>query len=172
MNGLLEKAKLQFAHDATVIAGIENGSLRVIPLTQGKVAVIDAADYDRLNIFNWHSENGRKTMYAKRNTWENGRAGTLFMHRQVLGLKKGDGFIVDHIDQDGLNNQQKNLRVVTHAENISNSALSKKNKSGVKGISFCKQTNKWAVRLLGKWGGRFVTKEEATEAVRRIYAPM
>jgi hypothetical protein len=146
--------------------------MKKIPLTQNKFALVDDEDYPKIINYNWHAERGRKTMYAKRNTWINGKSGTFFMHRQILDLKKGDGFIVDHIDKNGLNNQRKNLRIVTHAENLKNSGLSKRNISGIRGVSFCKQTNKWAARLSGKWGGRFSTKEKAAEAVRRFYAPL
>ena len=40
------------------------------------------------------------------------------MHRQILGLKRGD--ICDHKDGDGLNNTRKNLRKATHSQNGAN----------------------------------------------------
>ena len=39
------------------------------------------------------------------------------MHRLLMGMKKGDGLEVDHLDGNGLNNQRKNLEVVTRSEN-------------------------------------------------------
>ncbi len=144
--------------------------MKEIKLTQAKVALVDDEDYERLSVFNWHCENGRKTMYAKKNTWCSGKAGTMFMHREVLGLKKGDGKIVDHIDQNGLNNQRNNLRIVEHSLNLRNSGLTKRSTSGFKGVSYCKQTGKWAARLpKSVWIGRFLTKEEAVHAVGGAY---
>ncbi|GAH21431.1 unnamed protein product, partial [marine sediment metagenome] len=37
------------------------------------------------------------------------------MHRQILGLKPGDGKIVDHINRNPLDNRRVNLRIVSQA---------------------------------------------------------
>lgn len=42
------------------------------------------------------------------------------LHRWILGAKRGDGRIVDHIDRDRLNNRRSNLRFVTPQENSAN----------------------------------------------------
>src|SRR6185295_15306470 len=47
---------------------------------------------------------------------------TLYLHREIMGLQRGDGLEVDHVDGDCLNNQRGNLRVVTHAQNQQNRA--------------------------------------------------
>jgi hypothetical protein len=90
MNGLLEKARLQFAHDATVLAGIENGSVRVIPLTQGLVTVVDADD-SNFSDWKWHIRKGRYTVYPARWVDVVGRATKtpLTLHRDSInGMPK------------------------------------------------------------------------------------
>ena len=38
--------------------------MKSIQLTQGKVALVDDADYEYLNQWKWHTLNGRSTDYA------------------------------------------------------------------------------------------------------------
>ena len=57
------------------------------------------------------------------------------MHRQILGLSFGDKSCVDHINCDKLDNRKSNLRICNRTQNNHNIGLSKRNKSGVKGVS-------------------------------------
>lgn len=50
---------------------------------------------------------------------------------------------IDHIDNDGLNNALLNLREATRSENSCNRGVSKNNKSGLKGVHWCKRKRKW-----------------------------
>jgi hypothetical protein len=50
---------------------------------------------------------------------------------------------IDHVDNNRLNNDIKNLRWATYSENNMNRKISSKNKSGFKGISWHKKRNKW-----------------------------
>ena len=74
---------------------------------------------------------------------------------------------VDHIDNDRLNNNINNLRWCTQTENSMNTSLYRNNSSGVKGVSWHKQFNKWSVRITidGKNThiGYYDTIEEAAE---------
>lgn len=54
---------------------------------------------------------------------------------------------IDHIDGDGLNNCWVNLREVSSLENKRNSRLPKTNTSGVLGVSWSKNANKWRVSI-------------------------
>lgn len=54
---------------------------------------------------------------------------------------------IDHIDHDKLNNRISNLRVIPHIENCRNRSVNKNNISGVLGVSFHRQTGKWAVQI-------------------------
>lgn len=102
--------------------------MKKIPLTRGLVAIVDDEDYESLSRSTWHAvcRTTRATRYAARREYQGGgRKNGVFeyiaMHRQILGLRKGDGVEVDHINGDGLDNRRCNLRIATRAENRRNS---------------------------------------------------
>lgn len=95
----------------------------LIPLTQGKYAIVDDSDYALLNQWKWYYRSG----YAVR-TSENIR-----MHRFILNAPKG--FEVDHINGNGLDNRRCNIRIVTKQQNQWNRGPYKCNKTGFKGVS-------------------------------------
>jgi hypothetical protein len=55
--------------------------------------------------------------------------------------------IIDHIDGNIQNNSVQNLRPATTSQNQYNSRISTRNKSGIKGVSWYKKTNKWQVQV-------------------------
>jgi hypothetical protein len=132
--------------------------MKVITLSNGKETLVDDEDYEFLSRWRWKDANG----YAKRTA----RYGTLAIHREVMGAKPGQ--IVDHINQNKLDNQKHNLRFVTKAQNAMNSKSFITNTSGVKGVYYEKRDSTWtahiqinhkSVRL-----GTFKTREEAADA--------
>lgn len=118
---------------------------REIPLTQGKVALVDDEDYDWLMQWKWHAFWSGFHFYAARKAPAPERSRMIYMHRQITGAGKGED--VDHRDSDGLNNQRCNLRRCTHAENMRNRGAQSNNRSGLKGVSFYNKTKKWRARI-------------------------
>jgi len=55
---------------------------------------------------------------------------------------------IDHIDNDKTNNNIDNLRPATRSENMKNMGFHSKNKSGAKGVSWHKASNRWTVQLM------------------------
>lgn len=147
--------------------------MKEIPLTKGKVALVDDEDYDYLMQWKWYAKNDKKdTWYAFRSSYSKNSHHTICitigMHREIMGLKKGNKLQVDHINHNGLDNQKKNLRVCTHTQNRQNARFYKNNTSGVKGVSFEPCSKKWRARIWfdGKFKslGRYKSKQEAVEA--------
>lgn len=132
---------------------------KLIPLTQGKFAIVDADDYDHLMQWKWFCS-----------AWgcaaRNARDETLLMHRVILSADKG--FHVDHINGDPLNNSKSNLRLANHAQNQQNSKLRKNTTSKFKGVGWHKATRKWIayikVDYKHKHLGLFVDEKEAAQA--------
>lgn len=54
---------------------------------------------------------------------------------------------VDHIDGNTFNNNIENLRAATPCQNNHNRSISSRNKTGVKGVSFCKQMKKYKTQI-------------------------
>ena len=91
----------------------------------------------------WFATNfGKGTIYAVRGQRSQK------MHRHILGSGSED---VDHIDGDGLNNTEKNIVSGTHAENMRNRCMDKRNTSGVIGVTRCKKSGSWLAQ--GGFGG-------------------
>jgi hypothetical protein len=64
----------------------------------------------------------------------------------VTGEDPGDSQI-DHRDRDRSNNRIKNLRLANNSENQCNRKVEDNNQSGIKGIYFHKQGQKWAAEI-------------------------
>jgi len=114
---------------------------KLIPLTQGKFAIVDAEDYNRLAKYKWSCQKDRNNYYASR---ANGNT-RIFMHREIMKAPKG--LQVDHINRNGLNNRKSNLRLCTHAENVHNSRPMRNGSSQYKGVCWHKCKKKWCVSI-------------------------
>lgn len=108
----------------------------LIPLSQGKYALVDAEDYPKLARHKWSATRGKTTFYALRHV---GRNKKIMMHRDVMNPP--DNLLVDHIDHNGLNNTKNNLRLATYHQNNVNRIKTRTNKcsSKYKGVSLHKR---------------------------------
>lgn len=143
-----------------------------IPLTKGKVALIDNEDFDLVNKYKWYYSHikNRNTGYALTEFCLNKKRIRIKMHRLILGLTNPKDKC-DHIDGNGLNNQKYNLRQCTNAENVRYQKKRKDNTSGYKGVVWHKQIKRWVARI--KFNnksihiGCFSTIEEAAIAYNK-----
>lgn len=84
---------------------------------------------------------------------------------------------IDHINRNKTDNMISNLRLATKSQNAQNTTICSINKSGYKGVSWCKRENKWraCIKLNGKYKslGYHLTKEQAyskyVEAAKTIH---
>lgn len=97
------------------------GGVVAISMKDGRIVFFDETDYSTVKDFHWCPRKFGNTFYATAHEFGGGRRGPISMHRLILGLKKGDGKVVDHKDGNGLNNKRENLRLCTHSQNTANS---------------------------------------------------
>lgn len=123
--------------------------MKLIPLSKGKFAKVDDADYDSIIKFKWYASVDCNTFYARRNFRIPGAKSQKHesMHKFILGTNP-DGKIIDHIDGDGLNNQRSNLRFATKAENCRNARPAKGKYSKYKGVWFNKLEGKYMAGIM------------------------
>ena len=88
-----------------------------IPLTQGKMAVIDTADKDLICPYKWHASRSAYNWYAVRFVTVNGQRKKLYMHRVIANPKKDE--VVHHKNGCSLFNRRHNLECCTKNVNLS-----------------------------------------------------
>ncbi|MBN2269111.1 MAG: hypothetical protein JXN61_00760 [Sedimentisphaerales bacterium] len=140
------------------------GNTRLIPLTQGKFALVDAADFDRLNQYTWYTMVCGRTTYAFRRA--NGKH--IFMHRQIMKTPKGQ--VVDHINHNGIDNRRANMRNCYPRHNMYN-ARARRGTSRYRGV--CRHHGvKWSADISYLWVrvhiGLFTDEVEAARARDRM----
>lgn len=140
-----------------------------VPLTQGKVAIIDAEDWLRVSQHRWHAvRDGDYDWYARTKTVKpDGRRAVYGLHQFVLGLPPGT--MVDHIDGDGLNNTRANLREATAAQNKANSQRYRTNTSGYKGVAKRTGYDRWQASVRCRGQRYFLGWHATPEAAARAY---
>lgn len=117
----------------------------LIKLTRGRHAKVDADDFYKLSGHKWLVSKSRKRFYAARNIRkEDGKRTIIRMHKVILKAPKG--FEIDHINRNTLDNRKKNLRIVTHSQNMKNYG-SIGGTSKYKGVSFRRKRKKWTAQL-------------------------
>lgn len=139
--------------------------MKEIPLTQGKVALVDDEDFDYLSQWKWCANKNWHTFYARRAIYDPQQK-AIYMHRSLLNAP--DGVEIDHIDGNGLNNTRCNLRLCTRRQNRINSNKRNNTSSKYKGVSWSKDAQKWhaSISLNGarKCLGFFPSEDEAALA--------
>lgn len=157
--------------------GVKVTRMKEIQLTQSLVAIVDDDAYEKLSKYKWHCVKSGATYYAARHVHPvSAGKGKMKLHHEIIG-KPQDGFVVDHIDGNGLNNTSANLRFVTVRENQQNQKLTTvKKHSKYPGVSrYIKGGfDKWVAgaKIDGKRKtiGYFDTEEEAHIAYMQTVA--
>lgn len=143
--------------------------MKKIELTQNKVALVDNADFKKLNKFNWCFNKG----YAVRGINKNGKWVKFLMHREILNLPPATGhkIIADHINHNGLDNRKSNLRITTKGANRQN-CIKKKGTSKFVGVKWHKVKKKWEANIqfnkINYYLGSFSVESEAAKAYDKM----
>jgi hypothetical protein len=102
--------------------------MKEIPLTKGKVALVDDEDFEEVSKVTWYLVKIRNTCYAHGYVKPPSKK-MEYMHRLIL--KTPEDMETDHINGNGLDNRKENLRVVTHRQNMQNIHIQTKSYSVV-----------------------------------------
>ena len=142
------------------------GEIGYVPLPDGTEALIDAEDAELVGQYSWCLD-GRgyaKTLVRDRS----GNRKTLKLHRLVMG--EPEGKLVDHRNNDPLDNRKAFLRPATDSQNQYNAKMRDDNTSGHKGVTWCKRDKKWRAQIQHEGKtihlGYFTVLEEAAQAYR------
>jgi hypothetical protein len=139
-------------------------SMKKIPLTQGKVALVDNRDFEWLSQWKWYPDklNTKRCEVqwrVKRPVW---KKGCTYMHREIakrMGIP--EKYQIDHRDCNGLNNQRSNLRPSSKGQNAANSRKRSGCTSRFKGVYLHRRPGKWMARVCDIYLGYFDEEEEA-----------
>ena len=140
-------------------------SYRLIPLTRGQNAIVDAEDFDFLSQWNWclHKTSSMQVPYAARKS----ESGNIIHMHKILVPNSPE---VDHRNGNGLDNRRKNLRPCTTPQNRHNRGKNRNNTSGYKGVCWCKVRRKWKASIMSNRKvyrlGYFINLEEADPCLR------
>lgn len=139
-----------------------------IPLSKGKTTILDDDDFMSIIGRAWHFCSGyaRTTVVDKES--QTFRTKAIYLHRFLMGLSEDDPRHIDHINGDRLDNRKENLRVCEPFQNSMNALASIKSKTGVRGVCFDRQRQKWVASLAVKgkkiWKKRFSSFDQAVAA--------
>lgn len=131
-----------------------------------KTALMDTEDLEKVRSVNatWvaHFNPSSKSFYGKAGKRTTGLYTSL--HQFILGKK--DGMMIDHINQDTLDNRKENLRFVDRSTNAHNSFKERTGRALPRGVRF--QNGRYLARIIiNKKAvniGWYETEEEASEA--------
>lgn len=133
-------------------------------LTQNRVTKIDDRIADEALRYNWSAQKIGNTCYARTRFC---KQYCMFMQYLVVGTPIS-GYVVDHIDGDGLNNLDSNLRVITKRQNSQN--LHIKQTSQYPGVCFDKYSGKYRasirIKAKAKFLGQFKLAKDAYYAYK------
>lgn len=96
----------------------------------------DLEDYDKIKDYCWYIRKDGYIATMNQST-------SLLFHRVILS----DSIQVDHINHNKFDNRKNNLRKCNNSKNQMNKGISKNNTSGVTGVCWNKQKNKWRARI-------------------------
>lgn len=143
--------------------------MKLIELTQGRVAIVDDEDFEWLSKWKWcyHRVPEDRTGYVQR--WHG-----ILMHREILKHHQlwQEGSEPDHINGCGCDNRKCNLRMATPHENKRNKKRYRNNTSSITGVSWSNRSQKWRAYISPpkkkkpQHLGWFIHKKDAVAARR------
>jgi len=122
--------------------------LLVIQLVQYRGLLLDPEDYEKYKLYKAQIvEPGYAIVYTGKPVKRQ------YLHKLILP----DVEMVDHKNQNKLDNRRDNLRSSNHSKNAANIALPASNTSGYRGVHFCNTEKKFVATCANRRIGYFPT---------------
>lgn len=100
----------------------------------------DLEDYKKIKDFYWYVSEDGYILAPQSNSSKQ-----ILLHRLIMDAKEDE--LVDHIKHRKFDNRKTKLRIVNKNQNAMNAVLPSNNTSGVKGVYWIKQNNKWLASI-------------------------
>lgn len=141
--GCLHKESCSAMHNANVkhnAFDVCNDFVKMYTL-KGEVFYIDVEDLSKVKEYCWYINSNGYVCTSQRGDFGHE------LHRLVMNCP--DDMVVDHIGGENTRNDNRktNLRLATIGQNVINRKTSKKNTSGIAGVSWHKGAKKWRARI-------------------------
>ena len=132
-----------------------------------QVACIDFDDWMKIKDKNQYPSPYRHDKSKWRMAYRNSRkvGGRGLVHRLITNCP--EGMYVDHINGNGLDNRQSNIRITTLQQNNQNVAPRKDASSKYRGVSYNPINKNWRARVGGHNVGSFKSEDDAAEAYNK-----
>ncbi len=115
--------------------------MREIPLTEGKVALVDDEDYEWLSRWRWRLH-AKGPGYASR---RDRSRGSVLMHRAIMNADKG--VVISHRNGNTLDNRRANLYAETRSQAGSRQRIRTGGQSAYKGVAWDVTNGHWVARI-------------------------
>lgn len=128
------------------------------------IVSVDDEDWDLVSKYTWHVQiRDGKVEAVQTHVYRNGKQTSPKLHQLIMGPVPPEYANIDHIDRNPLNNCRTNLRFATLSEQQINQGMQRNNTSGVTGVYWNKENNKWKVMIDNKYLGYYEVFEKACE---------
>lgn len=107
--------------------------MKEIQLTQGQVALIDDEDFELVSQYKWYAQYySHRDVYAGRS--RAGMRGKMILLHNFI-VRPDEGYTVDHINRNPLDNRRCNLRLANSTQQVLNQGLKSNAKVPYKGVA-------------------------------------
>jgi hypothetical protein len=142
-------------------------SFRKIYLGEGEFTIVETPDYYAYCKYKWILSADGNNFYAVREAKIGPkRTKIVSLHREIMNAPKG--VLIDHQNNDGLDNRRANLRLATYSQNAINKPKKANTSSKYRGVCFDKSHRQWGafIRIKGRQTrlGRFDNEIDAARA--------
>jgi len=122
----------------------EVSTMRQIPLSQNKIAILDDDDFDRFSQYHWcyRGERNGGEGYAIRHAKDGKKKRTEYLHRAIMN--PAPGLEVIFLNYDRLDCRRENLRIVSKQEARRHHRVRRDSDSGMKGVRFNPDGGSWS----------------------------